>query len=589
MSASNSPRSRWAKDTADSVGPRLQEAFAAVHEARQARESNFNDAAGDALNLCRRAFRLAVEKAPETLDTAQTPNEKIQVLKFLLKVQENKAIRKNQVKCSFGLLFTRDAWLYAAGQDGETKTKILAFMSAFSDMNKLANKLEMQLFEATPAPENDFMDDSLPGSRQTSANSGASNNEEISDGVTRRLVQLGLEGFRECNFVYPTGPMCGQASDDALEAFASNFLLGVSRIVTSNKTRKVKSRDPTEHELLLQEIPTEDMPNILDFLVTLWEGRGAYRNKVTYCVGKLQEVSIRFEKVVAARTGLDNRLPWLPSLSMYGSIDTEQPKSMLLQARRKYNPGLVCTVVWIDSNRNAQKAYLNSKALLHAGYNVKGFLDDSSRGPSNAGQNAESYLVDALANPQEIVVAIIVNSGPSHKQMLKNLLSWNFRNGRPAPLCMARTSHGTYADFADCGVTLVTKARAVVEAVVVEEMKALRAGGHFFQKGQQVVVFSESQRGWIKAEVHDIEWDGKVVVSYGESRKSIPPHDFGVCLRAPSSDSIFWEIARDPPASPGRSIPRVGQAPSSEQARAEQARTAQTLRCQNFSQDCSVQ
>lgn len=270
------------------------------------------------------------------------------------------------------------------------------------------------------------------------------------------------------------------------------------------------------------------------------------RNKVTYCVEKLKDVSPRFAKVVDERSQRNNRLPWLPALPdlpEYPPIGTLQhPAYPAIAPRAAINAGDVCTVVWIDSRL---EAFTNCKSMFDVGLNVKGFHDDWSRGPSDATQKAEAYLVEALANPKEHIVGIIVNNGPTHKQMLKNLLTCIFRNGRPAPFCMACTMKGTYADFAGCGVTYIDKNRQQVEAVCVEEMKTRRAGGHKFEKNQPVVVFSTGHQGWVRATVLDIEEDGKVVVVYGASRKSIPPHDFGLYLRSLPDDSIFWSLAQD--------------------------------------------
>merc|ERR1719163_2490608 len=99
-------------------------------------------------------------------------------------------------------------------------------------------------------------------------------------------------------------------------------------------------------------------------------------------------------------------------------MKAEEVPDIVPYNRSNFLEGHKRTVVWIDIN----KAALQGLIMKKAGINVQGFHDDFSSGKSDASELAEAYLVEALANPEEHIVAIIVNSGIPHRQMLMNVL-----------------------------------------------------------------------------------------------------------------------------------------------------------------------
>lgn len=534
------------------VEAKLAEAFAKVHKALGVPDGAFNDEAGDALNLCRRSFREALDKAPEALDKAQGSPDMILTFQFLLKVQEKKSIRRSQVKSAIGFLFERDVWLFTVAKDEETKTKLLEFLSQYADMKEVSEKLE-----AGPPKDDPKAKAKAKAAAAPAADAGAAGDaeaeaaeaarEQTPEDITRRLLLDGLEGFRECDFIYPTGLHTEQKSDDALEAFSSNFYMGVSRLATTVATLETKrgeGADTSEYEGMIRDIPDEEIPKILNFLVTLWEARTPWRNKAVYVVNKLEEVSPRFRHAVDNRSGRLRRLPWLSALP------AEEEAAPPLPTKSKVISGNKCTVVWIDGRASAYQSD-NIKMLTDAGMSVVGFHDDWSRGHSNATELAESYLVEAIMNPAEHVIAIIVNNGPLHKQMLKNIVYHSAHNGRVPPLCLACTMKGQYVDFEGCGVTFVSPDRNAIQRVAVEEYSTRAAGGHRFEVGDSVAtLYWRVGPAWTRAKVQTVDKESVTVnLIDGEGKLvegtplTIPVNDYGLWVRSLSPDSIFNSIA----------------------------------------------
>jgi len=260
----------------------------------------------------------------------------------------------------------------------------------------------------------------------------------------------------------------------------------------------------------------------LDFLVTLWNAKKVYQQKAVYCAGKLEIVSRCFKVAVEARSGYENRLPWLDALPVY-------------------------TVVWIDARPEAyDEATILKNATLKNGnvLNIKFFNDDrETLGSSNAWETAQDYVIDAISTKRENIVAIIINCTPEHKQMVNNIVAHCGERGEPAPFC-ASCSRRDYAEFAGSAVTFVHTSRKAVQTAVVEEFQTRAAGGHTFEEGQEVVVWGP-HGGWVKGDVHRIEGAGSsqiVVVGVEEHETEIQADRVGFYLRAPPSDSVFWKI-----------------------------------------------
>jgi len=256
---------------------------------------------------------------------------------------------------------------------------------------------------------------------------------------------------------------------------------------------------------------------------------------VAFCVEKLAVISPRFRALLAG----SYTLPWpytphsRPAISL--PVATNQ----------------TWTVVWIDGKRDSfEKATIlkDFRSPIGGCIQVKGFHDDWSRGtPSDACELAENYLIDALVSPTEQVVAIIVNNSPVHKQLVNTILFHCLKNGVPPPFCIACTK-ASYGEFGGSGVTFWSPRREVVQAVALDEFITRASGGHKFEVGCNVIVFSGSQGCWVRAVVHAINPDGVVVVVYGSSMKQIAPTQFGTYLRAPPKESVWWKIV---PAHPG--------------------------------------
>merc|ERR1712007_120432 len=159
------------------------------------------------------------------------------------------------------------------------------------------------------------------------------------------------------------------------------------------------SRDLEPYREIIACIPDEMMPKILNFLVTVYQNRALFKGQVLFCADKFAQFSPRFKAAVEARSERENRLPWLPEL-----LPDPEPEQLVSSFLPE---DAACTVLWIDKSSDA---FENAKLLQVAGMKVVGFLDDWSKEASKATDQAPSYILNAVPNPDEHVVAVIVNN-----------------------------------------------------------------------------------------------------------------------------------------------------------------------------------
>jgi len=288
---------------------RLQEALAAIQKAEQSAPGNFQDQAGEALALCKRAFLTASKEAPELLDTLQQPEDMAHTLSFLLKTCESRRntptgnSRKGKVKDCFKVLFNlpTSPWLSAAARDEKLKGDVLDFLRSYEDMGELKQALEA----GPPAPK------ARAAKRREAtgalAPEGREGEESPRDQI-RRMLSESLAVFRDCDYAFPTGLHSEEASDRA-NAAMDNFYKAVAKLFTSWNR---ESADAGAYEQLLNAIGAEEIPLVVNFLVTYYKANNVNERKITFTVDKLSQVSSPFRAEIQARSAAtQKRLPWL--------------------------------------------------------------------------------------------------------------------------------------------------------------------------------------------------------------------------------------------------------------------------------------
>eukprot|EP00931_Biecheleriopsis_adriatica_P109160 TRINITY_DN83416_c0_g1_i1.p1 TRINITY_DN83416_c0_g1~~TRINITY_DN83416_c0_g1_i1.p1 ORF type:complete len:289 (-),score=84.79 TRINITY_DN83416_c0_g1_i1:32-898(-) len=281
---------------------KLQEALAAIETAKQSTPGAFEDAAGEALQACRRAFVQVARAMPELLDELQPPKDMVQTLNFLLQTCATRSVRKSQVKECLKMLFDRPTsrWLFAAASDEKLKESLIAFMGAFRDLAEFKAALE----EGVPEP--------AAATKYVKKPTGASAAVEMMEGEEReemrRLLKEGLASFRDCNFEYPRGLHSWE--DRVLEAFVRKFYKAVAMLATA--TGREGSKLGVHEGMVGKELLDNEIPLILNFLVEFWEARSTYRDQIKYTVEKLQLLSPPFKAAILFRSGNgQDGLPWL--------------------------------------------------------------------------------------------------------------------------------------------------------------------------------------------------------------------------------------------------------------------------------------
>lgn len=401
----------------------------------------------------------------------------VKTLNFLLKSCENKTARKGQVRECLKTLLARPPWMAAAraDTDEERKAALIEFVKASSDMEELAAALEAEPAAVEAEPE--VKADATPETAEEDPDATTETTEESAADFTKRLLDEGVAIMRESDFSYPTGLHTEEASDRALEGFSS-FYKGVTRLHTAATLSGSKiDGDMYTDSGVLKDISDEDMPKILKFLGETYRARALHRGMVLFCVDKLNGISEPFKQAVEERSS-DScrdesiRLPWLPPPPEVPEEPAEVvdgPPTHSIPVMSKMLPDAKKSVVWIDGKPDS---YNNATVLKEAGLNVVGFHDDWSRGPSKASEAALTYIVNAISTPNESIVAVIVNNGPTHKQMIGDVRRFCETQARDPPVFAACTMRGTAKDFEACGgVSIIDKDRVVVQTSVVEMVK----------------------------------------------------------------------------------------------------------------------
>eukprot|EP00928_Gymnodinium_smaydae_P011627 TRINITY_DN14268_c0_g2_i1.p1 TRINITY_DN14268_c0_g2~~TRINITY_DN14268_c0_g2_i1.p1 ORF type:complete len:476 (-),score=111.91 TRINITY_DN14268_c0_g2_i1:69-1496(-) len=469
---------------------KLAEALKALAEAPSAPKGLIQDKAGDALTLCRRAFNHCakeLKEKPELLDSAQEPDEREKTLRCLILCCEKKT-RKAQVKECVKVLFERPCWLAEAANNAETKQFFLEFLAEYPDMAEILKALN----DPSILEERAMTAQASLAERDAAA--GGGEDPDVADAHTKSLLSDGIAAMRKCDFVYPTGVHTVHSSDDAMAGFTA-FYKGVTRLHTAFGAAGGGRRfsvDSSGYEAYVKDISEQDYPRILNFLATLYVARPPFQGQVLFIVDKLKEVSMRFRLAVTCRSSddIDDRLPWLPPLPPVASDAAPAVSSSATPAAADdeaedaagtftvppcysgiIDDGAKCTVVWIDGRA---EAFARADVLRDAGLNVVGFHDDWSTGRSSANEEALAYISNAVLDKDEHLIAVIVNNGPTHKQMLKDVTRFCENIGRPIPFFAACTKAGP-EEFQELDIRFLSKDRVAVQQAVVEAFERRRA------------------------------------------------------------------------------------------------------------------
>jgi len=491
---------------------KLREALQAIAKAQAASPGAFQDEAGDALKACRLAF-LQCRSSPELLDNLQDPPEMVNTLGFLLLSCEKKASRKGQVRECLKVLLERPCWLNAAHVNEEKKIALIEFAKAFPDMADIVAGLEAPI--AVEAVRKDSKDQ--PKRRELAASTGVD-----ADDLTQRLLLDGVDLMSEVDFTYPSGAQTEEKSDRAQEGFSS-FYKGATRLRDPGLLKCVSDGDMAQILSFLastyQHRPVF-RAKVLFVVDKLVEMSDAFQKAVSEArlpwaakseapakpegPAKREAPDAKAEapakprapakaaepEAVAAIAEAPAKPRALPKAAEPEPVVGPEFVDVVAEPVREYGfdppvrslplspvpvmsillPSARKSVVWLDGKEKITSE--KAAVLKDAGIDVVGFHDDWKSGESRAAEEALTYIVTAMSSPDESISGVVVNNGPTHKQMLKDVRRFCKSQGRDAPFVAACTMRGTHADFVDCGgVSFIDKDRVNVQKAIVGHVR----------------------------------------------------------------------------------------------------------------------
>lgn len=433
----------------------MTEAWAAAirkaSEAVEAKESIRGDMCGDHFRAFTRALTDCRKESPDALDTDQSVADMLTAMRYLL-VCSKRTIRRRQVLECFSFLLPRPAWLHAAKSDTNLESELLAYLSSCEDKEASAKKLSDVLSGPLPSAP-DVPRPSLVVSEPPGDPSIDSEAEAIF-----RKMSVGLGKIAHVGYVYPRGAHTENASDMAVEGF-TEFLKGLQRIDCKITSGGSSRRDSglQEYRTMLQKFDLV-WPNLVQFIMSIYDGRTIFRGQCVYLVNKLGEVSETFR--AAARDA--GKMPWEPAPADAGPAPPPTESSVRAG---------VCSVMWIDSHKDA---YEQATALRDGGINVVGFHDDYTNSFNPGPKDALAYALNAALDPEEHLIGIIINSGEGHKAMLNQISAFCSEHRRVAPF-YAACSKRPPEEFEGCALGFIDKDRVKVQQAIVKELERRKA------------------------------------------------------------------------------------------------------------------
>jgi hypothetical protein len=262
---------------------KFSDALKYIEEAQAARPALFQDLAVDAFDKFRRSVLACTTHAPEAFDGISRI-VKLNVFDFLVKCSARKA-RKAQVAEVLGFLLRTKLWaraVVASQEAAELRASLIELLKGHPNLLEILN---------TPLEE--FGDAPQSPSKNKKGQLSAEQKESLGCYLT-----AGIEAMRDAHWVYQTGVHTEEASDKAIKGFRS-FCTGISRMDAA------KATVPGAGDVL--QILTDDWPNMLQFLASLYHGRQAHRAQVEYVVKKLSAFSPSFRAALDQQTDS----PWV--------------------------------------------------------------------------------------------------------------------------------------------------------------------------------------------------------------------------------------------------------------------------------------
>jgi hypothetical protein len=397
---------------------KLGDALKAIKGAQAAIPSNFQDLAGDALPMLRRALMTCESHIQEgILDIPKV--DMLDVLDFLVKSSSRKHRKAQVVEC-LGMLLVKPAWGRIAAS-AELRNSLEALVEGQS------NLLQILKTPVTQEEEN------VQSEKQAKTLS-----REDQDLLGKALSE-GREAMREVGWEYQTGVNTEHLSDKAIAGFRS-FYSGITKLDSSGANNAQK---------LLERL-SNDLPNLLHFLVSLHDGRKSSRGQVAYVVQRLAAFSPDFSKLMDQQ----QTLPWRsPNADGYSSMNP--------QSAEKYLTAFVLVRVGIC--QSAHKGCL--KTVESDGLEVHRFHDDDSFANTSVHVDVVAHIMDLVLNHQSAkeVVGVLVENASKHHGIFEDIR--NFFRTRSLELPKLITFDKTSVRSTDVGTIFAANDALAISVV----------------------------------------------------------------------------------------------------------------------------
>lgn len=369
---------------------KLGDALKAIKDAQEAIPSNFQDLAGDALPMLRRALMSCESHIQDGVLDIHQP-DMLEVLDFLVKCSARKH-RKAQVLECLGILLVKPAWGRVAAS-ADLRSSLEALLEGQSTL--------LQILK-TPVTEEEENFQSEKQSKVLSAQD---------QDLLGKALSEGREAMREAGWEYPIGVNTESLSDKAMAGFRS-FYTGITKLDSSGAKDVEK----------LLEILKGDLPNLLRFLISLNEGRKSSRDQVAYVVRKLADLSPDFSGLMDQQA-----TPWRsPPANGYPKPTGPQtiPSSKKTQTADDRNDTVSASVnrcsksqmrfvlVYVGPCQPAHKG--RQEKVGNDGLEVHRFHDDPSQRNTGVHIDVFTHIMDLVLNHRdrkEVVGVIIENAG----------------------------------------------------------------------------------------------------------------------------------------------------------------------------------
>jgi len=372
----------------------------------------------EAFDAVRRGL-IAVKSDGDVLDGC-SETDKATVLALVVKHGTQKRMMKSRAQACLTIALARPKWIAVLAGQPELLENAKALLS---DAPELLARLEPAAIEETKAEVG------KAAAVEDGPADGDTDADAEGDYDPRPKLRGGRDVMRDFEWEFPH-TVGGLQVDRASSGF-KDFFDGIT-LVSKGTGLAAMGGDVVE---LLAEFDSE-WPDILRFLVSMYESRLSQRSRIKFVIKNLLDNSPAFKEALAAR----DTMP-IEDFASYLAPASLPPRAASIRSSPSPTPVGKPSIIWIDYK---SKAYETSALQVDERVNFLGFHDDKMAVDYQGPHVWFNYVIDHAETAERVAVVIL---NKRHLRMVTKMKDYCTQQKVEPPkfiVCTRTTDHGRH-------------------------------------------------------------------------------------------------------------------------------------------------